>query len=127
MAPLSQFRCAVDGAEALGRLKDAPLPLGLTAGPPTRSFHRDVYLDTSDNALGSRGVICRLRIQTDDQRVLGLIKRLARVGWRRPMTGGLPMVLGLRRGGGSNSRASSRRRVIMQSRRRTAFSKSMAA
>ena len=73
MAPLSQFRCAVDGAEVLGRLKDAPLPLGLTAGLPTRSFHRDVYLDTPDNALGSRGVICRLRIQTDDQRVLGLI------------------------------------------------------
>ncbi len=73
MAPLSQFRCGVDGAEALGRVKDAPLPLGLTAGPPTRSFHRDIYLDTLDNALASRGVVCRLRIQADDQRVLGLI------------------------------------------------------
>ncbi len=73
MAPLSQFRCAVDGVEALGRLRDAPLPLGLKADLPVRSFHRDIYLDTPDLALGGRGVVCRLRIQADDQRVLGLL------------------------------------------------------
>ncbi len=73
MATLSQFRCGVDGAEALERLKDTPLPLGLKAGPPTRSFHRDIYLDTPDNALGGRGVVCRLRVMADDRRVLGLI------------------------------------------------------
>ncbi len=73
MAQLSQFRCAVDGAEALGRLREAPLPAGLKADAAVRSFHRDIYLDTPDGALGGRGVVCRLRIQADDQRVLGLI------------------------------------------------------
>lgn len=73
MAPSSQFRCAVDGPEALHRLREAPLPLGLRGDPPERSFHRDIYLDTPDGSLEGRGVSCRLRVQADDRRSLALI------------------------------------------------------
>ncbi len=73
MAPLSQFRCAVQGPEALRRLIDLPLPLGLTAIAAERSFHRDLFLDTPDDALGNRGASCRLRVRADDTRVLTLM------------------------------------------------------
>jgi polyphosphate kinase len=73
MATLAQFRCFVDGLEALHRLRDVPLPLGLVAAPAQRTFHRDVYLDTSDRSLSQRGVTCRLRLQSDDRRFLCLI------------------------------------------------------
>ena len=73
MAPLSQFRCAVGGPEALRRLIDLPLPLGLKATGAERSFHRDLFLDTPENSLGSRGASCRLRIRADDTRVLTLL------------------------------------------------------
>ena len=73
MATSSQFRCAVDGPEALARLRDAPLPLGLKPGPLERGFHRDIFLDTSDRALAERGVVCRLRMQADDRRFLALV------------------------------------------------------
>jgi polyphosphate kinase len=73
MATHSQFRCAVDGPEALAALRSAPLPFGLRAGPPERSFHRDIYLDTSDQSLAQRGIACRLRVQADDRRYLCLI------------------------------------------------------
>ncbi|MGE0555760.1 MAG: polyphosphate kinase 1 [Gemmatimonadales bacterium] len=73
MATFSQFRCSVDGVEALARLRAAPLPLGLKAAPTEQSFHRDIYLDTSDRALARRAVSCRLRITADDRRTLCLI------------------------------------------------------
>jgi polyphosphate kinase len=73
MATSSQFRCAVDGAEALARLREAPLPLRLKSGPAERSFHRDIFLDTSDRSLNGRGVVCRLRMRADDRRVLTLV------------------------------------------------------
>ena len=73
MATFAQFRCAVDGAEALAALRAAPLPLKLAAEPTERSFHRDIYLDTPDRALARRGVACRLRLGADDRRLLCLI------------------------------------------------------
>jgi hypothetical protein len=73
MGTLAQFRCDVDGVEALARLREAPLPLELRSAPPVRTFHRDLYLDTSDRTLAERGVTCRLRIQSDDRRFLCLI------------------------------------------------------
>jgi len=72
MAAEAQFRCDVAGAEALAALREAPLPLRLTAAPPHRSFHRDIYLDTADRALIGRGVSVRLRIGADDRRILTL-------------------------------------------------------
>jgi len=72
MAAESQFRCDIAGPEALAALRDAPLPLGLTGSPPSKSFHRDIYLDTTDRTLEVRGVSCRVRIQADDRRILTL-------------------------------------------------------
>ncbi len=72
MAAESQFRCDIAGPEALAALRDAPLPLRLTGSPPTKSFHRDIYLDTTDHTLQVRGVSCRVRIQADDRRILTL-------------------------------------------------------
>ncbi len=57
----------------LARLREAPLPLGLTGSPPERSFHRDIFLDTGERTLAQRGVVCRLRMQADDRRFLSLI------------------------------------------------------
>src|ERR1043166_2384390 len=72
MAAEAQFRCDVAGPEALAALREAPLPPRLRGGAPTRSFHRDIYLDTTDRALLARGVSCRVRIQADDRRILTL-------------------------------------------------------
>ncbi len=72
MAAEAQFHCDVAGPEALAALRDAPLPPGLRGAPPSRSFHRDIYLDTADRALIQRGVSCRVRIRADDRRLLSL-------------------------------------------------------
>src|SRR5213593_3440339 len=68
MAVEAQFRCDVSGPEALAALRDAALPPRLRGGAPSRSFHRDIYLDTNDRALLARGVSCRVRIRADDRR-----------------------------------------------------------
>jgi len=73
VATYAQFRCSVDGLDALRLLREAPLPLGLRADPAERTFHRDIYLDTSDRALARRAVSCRIRIAADDRRTLCLI------------------------------------------------------
>lgn len=72
MAAESQFHCDVPGLPALAALRDAPLPLRLRGSTPARSFHRDIYLDTSDRTLLLRGVSCRLRIRADDRRLITL-------------------------------------------------------
>jgi polyphosphate kinase len=72
MAAESQFRCDVAGVEALAALREAPLPLGLRGSASRHSFHRDIYLDSSDRTLLERGVSCRLRLRADDRRFLTL-------------------------------------------------------
>lgn len=72
MAAESQFRCDIPGLSALAALRDAPLPLRLRGSVSARSFHRDIYLDTSDRILLLRGVSCRLRIRADDRRLITL-------------------------------------------------------
>jgi polyphosphate kinase len=72
MAAESQFRCDIAGPEALAALRDSPLPARLTGSLPTKSFQRDIYLDTTDRTLQARGVSCRVRIQADDRRLLTL-------------------------------------------------------
>src|SRR5258708_34676554 len=69
MAVEAQFRCDVSGPEALAVLREAALPPRLRGGAPTRSFHRDIYLDTNDRALLARGVSSRVRIRADDRRL----------------------------------------------------------
>src|ERR1051326_8663292 len=72
MAVEAQFRCDVSGPEALASRRDAALPPRLRGGTTSRSFHRDIYLDTNARALLARGVSCRVRIRTDDRRLLTL-------------------------------------------------------
>ncbi|MGQ0641822.1 MAG: polyphosphate kinase 1 [Gemmatimonadaceae bacterium] len=60
----------VPTADALKRLAIEPLPLGLRAGPTSRSFLRDVYYDTAELALRRRGAICRVRHESDDKHEL---------------------------------------------------------
>jgi polyphosphate kinase len=63
-------RWDVPTADALKRLVSEPLPLGLREGPATRGFLRDIYYDTPDNALKTRGVSCRVRHGSDDRHEL---------------------------------------------------------
>lgn len=72
MAVESQFRCDVAGPEVLAALREAPLPSRLKGSSPVRSFHRDIYLDTTEQALLAKGVSCRVRVTSDDRRLLTL-------------------------------------------------------
>ena len=55
-------RYELRSAAELDALARSPLPLGIRASEPQHTTHRDVYLDTPDDALRSRGIVCRLRI-----------------------------------------------------------------
>jgi polyphosphate kinase len=55
-------RYELRSAAELDTLARAPLPLGIHASQPRAASHRDLYLDTPDDALRARGVVCRLRI-----------------------------------------------------------------
>jgi polyphosphate kinase len=68
--PAAEAKWDVASRELLRELIGAPLPLGLQAGPPLRSFHRDIYYDTPDGSLGRREITCRFRIGADDRRHL---------------------------------------------------------
>ncbi|HEX5580916.1 MAG TPA: hypothetical protein VFX39_05010, partial [Gemmatimonadaceae bacterium] len=70
-APPRLLRFMVPSAEQLGAITSA-LPPEIRARPPVRSLHRDLYLDTPDDALRRRGLVCRLRVGTDDRRILTL-------------------------------------------------------
>jgi hypothetical protein len=63
-------RWDVPSVEVLKRLSLEPLPLRVSASPPSRSFLREVYYDTPDNALRSRAIVCRIRHRSDDRREL---------------------------------------------------------
>ena len=66
----AEFRCDVPTVERLAELAKAPLPLGLVLRSQDRAFMRDVYLDTADNALAVRNIVCRVRYGADDRRTL---------------------------------------------------------
>ena len=68
--PGPEAKWDVASRELLRELISAPLPLGLRAGPPQRTFHRDLYYDTADGALGRREITCRFRLGADDRRTL---------------------------------------------------------
>jgi len=68
--PAAEAKWDVASRELLRELIGAPLPLGLRVGPPLRTFHRDIYYDTPDGALGRREITCRFRIGADDRRQL---------------------------------------------------------
>lgn len=66
------FRYEIRSARHLGELAAAPLPLDVAVSEPRRSQHRDLYLDTADEALRKRNIVCRLRLRSDDTRTLSL-------------------------------------------------------
>ncbi len=68
MATESVLKLGVPSRELLDRLVSEPPPLGLRASTVERRFHRDVYFDTLDRALETRGVTCRLRTDSDGRR-----------------------------------------------------------
>jgi polyphosphate kinase len=70
--PPAEFRCDVPTLELLVALAAEPLPLGLRQLRMQRRFYRDVYVDTNDNVLATRGITCRIRYGADDRRHLTL-------------------------------------------------------
>jgi len=66
------FRCELLSADQLAMLAAGPLPSGLSASEARRSLHRDVYLDTPDDSLRRRGIVCRLRTRADGEGTLTL-------------------------------------------------------
>jgi polyphosphate kinase len=66
------FRCELLSADQLAMLAAGPLPSGLVASDARRSLHRDIYLDTADDSLGRRGIVCRLRTRADGEGTLTL-------------------------------------------------------
>ena len=62
----------LESLAAVEELARAALPLGMVAGSPRRSFHRDIYLDTPDDSLRRRGIVCRLRLAANGHRTLSL-------------------------------------------------------
>ncbi|HTE44979.1 MAG TPA: hypothetical protein VK636_07030, partial [Gemmatimonadaceae bacterium] len=69
---MSEFRCELLSADQLASLASGPLPRGLPATDAVRSLHRDLYLDTPDDSLRQRGVVCRLRASAKGGGVLTL-------------------------------------------------------
>jgi polyphosphate kinase len=66
------FRYELRSSQQLKELSVTPLPLGMRAGRTVRSLHRDLYLDTAEDTLRHRGVMCRLRLGATDDRMLSL-------------------------------------------------------
>src|SRR5437868_12785893 len=69
---MGEFRCELLSADQLASLASGPLPRGIPADIARRSLHRDLYLDTTDDALRQRGIVCRLRAGADGSGVLSL-------------------------------------------------------
>ncbi len=72
MSKHPEVKLDVASREVLDKLASEPPPFGMRAAPPERSFHRDVYFDSSDRSLAARGVSCRIRTRSDDRRVLSV-------------------------------------------------------
>ena len=82
--PAPEVKWDVSSGELLRDLIAAPLPLGLHGGPPLRTFHRDIYYDTSDGSLSRREVTCRFRVGADDRRRLLVTIPGEPIGGRAP-------------------------------------------
>jgi len=66
---LRERRFDVVSAEQLEKLSSDVLPCGLE-GESSRVLYRDLYIDTADDQLQRRGITCRLRVGSDDRRLL---------------------------------------------------------
>ncbi len=70
--PASELRYAVSDVATLNRILTDDLPGRFRGGDVRDRFFRDVYYDTSDGVLRSKGVTCRFRIGADDRRWLAV-------------------------------------------------------
>ena len=66
------MRYELRSAAELDALARAVLPNGIRCGEARRSTHRDIYLDTREDTLRARGLVCRLRIGTSAPHRLSL-------------------------------------------------------
>jgi polyphosphate kinase len=66
---LRERRFDVVSEEHLEKLASEPLPFGMPSSS-TRVLYRDLYIDTADDQLQRRGLTCRLRVGSDDRRLL---------------------------------------------------------
>jgi polyphosphate kinase len=66
------FRYELRSSAHLEELASSRLPDGVEASDAKPSQHRDIYLDTPDDTLRRRDIVCRFRLGTDDSRVLSL-------------------------------------------------------
>ncbi len=67
-----RVRYEIRSARHLDELAAAQLPLPFANAKTTRSQHRDLFLDTPDNALRRRNIVCRLRMGSDDRRTVSV-------------------------------------------------------
>ena len=66
---IQERRFDVVAAEQLEKLAAEPLPFA-TEAASTRVLYRDLFVDTDDDQLQRRGLTCRLRVGSDDRRML---------------------------------------------------------
>ncbi len=66
------FQYELGSLAAVENLARTAMPLGIDASSPRRSFHRDIYLDTSDDSLRRRGVVCLIRLAGGGARTLSI-------------------------------------------------------
>src|SRR5690606_14819370 len=64
-------RFALASAEQANAIVDS-LPADMQWSRPHRVLYRDLYLDTAEDTLRRRGMVCRLRLGSDDRRYLML-------------------------------------------------------
>ncbi|HMC55504.1 MAG TPA: polyphosphate kinase 1 [Gemmatimonadaceae bacterium] len=69
MSAPRERRFDVVSAEQLEKLASDPLTVAVR-GDSSRVLYRDFYVDTDDDQLQRRGITCRLRVGSDDRRVL---------------------------------------------------------
>ena len=69
---MKSFRYELRSSGHLEELAASQLPAGIPATDARPSQHRDIYLDTADDSLRRRDIVCRLRLHADDTRTLSL-------------------------------------------------------